>query len=380
MTIVPAMNPLRAIQLDDPYPYYAELTRERPFYFDSELKLWVAADAASVRAVLAAPHMQVRPSAQPIPSGIVDTPAGEIFRQLVRMRENEYQQRIKSVIIQALSSADLQQVRRLAMELAVMQLRQGTELNAWLFSVPASVVATLCGFIPEEVPDIVALIAEFVLCIPATANAEQQARASKAAEQLLAYFGKEIEKARQGTLLSALLQTAVSQEWTQRAPLIANAIGFLSQTYDATAGLIGNALLAAQRYPKIQLADACPEFVKEVSRFDASIQNTRRFATEAFAYCGHVVEPGQTVLLLFAAANRDPAINTYPQEFILDRAEATSFSFSDGRHRCPGASLAQAITCGMLDAMQRYNPEAIGQVQHTGYLPSGNARIPELIL
>lgn len=373
------MNPLSAIQHPYPYPYYAELTRERPFYFDNKLNLWVASDAASVRVILNAPQMQVRPVAQPVPTGLIGTPAGEVFGQLVRMQDGEYHRQLKSTIIQALSSVDSQYVRALATDITNIQLRQKTDINKLMFLVPASVIAILCGFVPDMVPEILSLIAEFVLCIPPTAGVEQQQRASQAARQLLTFFAKEIEQAKQGTLFSELLQASSDNGWTQHAALISNAIGFLSQTYDATAGLIGNTLLAYRHYSDAFAANVLPSFIKEVSRFDAPIQNTRRFAASSFSHNGQQIDQGQTILLLLAAANRDPASTVHPHEFILGRMQEQSFTFSDGKHRCPGAKIAQDITCGVVDALLKYQPNWADKPYRVRYLPSGNARIPEFI-
>lgn len=373
------MNPLNAIQHPYPYPYYAELTQERPFYFDNRLNLWVASDAASVSAILNASQMQVRPVAQPVPTGLIDTPAGEVFGQLVRMQDGEYHRQLKSTIIQALSSVDSQYVRALATDITSMLLHQKADINKLMFLVPASVIATLCGFVPNTIPEIVSLISEFILCIPSTASVEQQQRANQAARQLMTFFAKEIEQAEQGTLLSELLQAASDKGRIQRAALIANAIGFFSQTYDATAGLIGNTLLAYRRYPDAFATNVLPTFIKEVSRFDAPIQNTLRFAATSFSHNSQQVEQGQTVLLLLAAANRDPASTAYPHEFIPGRMQEQSFTFSDGKHHCPGAKLAQDMACGVIDTLLKYEPNWTEKQYRVRYLPSGNARIPEFI-
>ena len=56
--------------------------------------------------------------------------------------------------------------------------------------------------------------------------------------------------------------------------VIANAIGFLFQAYEATAGLIGNTLLVLASHPEIreeaETAGSFAEVVQEVIRFDPS--------------------------------------------------------------------------------------------------------------
>lgn len=375
-----SLNPLTAIQHESPWNYYSELIREKPIYFEDALKSWIVSDAASIDMILNDPSFQVRPLAQPVPYGIETTAAGEIYRQLIRMREGEYHQQLKNIIVQALSTADLSSVQTLAKHYAQLLLDNGEEINRWIFTVPAAIVANLCGFIPKNVPNIVKLIAEFVLCIPNNASIEHQQRASFAARELLTLFSEEINQAPENSLLNELLYCASKNGWMQQAPLVANAIGFLSQTYDATAGLTGNVLLLIQHYPDLWNQDTAKIFIKEAARYASPIQNTRRFATKNITINGHKIISGDTILLLLAAANHDPKCFPQPEVFKLERSYAEYYSFSGGRHLCPGAAIAQAITLGMLTALDEYSPNWNQHLQLLRYLPSGNARIPEFFL
>jgi len=374
------ITPLNANQHENPYDWYDSLLRKQPFGFDPALKLWIAADADSVTAVLEAEQLQVRPSSEPIPIGLIGTPAGEVFGGLVRMREGEYHHRLKNIIIGAIASADMQQVQQKAFTFTSQGLRCHNKINDLMFTIPAMVVASLCGFTNDSLPEMTGLIAEFVLCIPASASSEQQARASRAAEQLLMRYSSQFECVKKGMFLAPLLHAAVVDDLPNRAALITNSIGLLSQTYDATAGLIGNALLAAQRYPQSFNEASLKDFLEEVARFDAPIQNTRRFAAAPFRWRDQEIATGETILLLLAAANRDLRANPQADEFIPGRTNSRCFTFSHGRHRCPGQQLAIAIASGFIDALQQHNVGAIDALRCTGYRASGNARIPELTL
>jgi cytochrome P450 len=114
-------------------------------------------------------------------------------------------------------------------------------------------------------------------------------------------------------------------------------------------------------------------FIREVARHDAPIQNTRRFTVAAFHYDGHEVQPGRQVLLLLAAANRDPAANPQPHQFLPQRVQPQLFTFSTGAHRCPGEVLAIAITVGVITALREAQPSAFTLPSEIGWLASGNA-------
>jgi cytochrome P450 len=64
------------------------------------------------------------------------------------------------------------------------------------------------------------------------------------------------------------------------------------------------------------------------------------------------IEPGQTVFLGLAAANRDPSVFADPDDLRLDRTEAhRHVGFGHGIHHCLGAPLARLETAVAIDAV-----------------------------
>ncbi|MFF4695189.1 cytochrome P450 [Streptomyces chattanoogensis] len=356
-------TPSTAATHPDPYPFYADLVAHRPFGHDSDSGLWVAAGASAVSAVLADPACRVRPPTEPVPCGILGTPAGEVFGELVRMTDGAPQMRRKQVLLAALRTITEERVVALAAE----QAGSATDWTDLQFGVPVRVVAALLGLAGDIPGEAARLIGEFVRCIPASATAGDQAAAAAAATRLRDLLGPYV-RAGSGGLTGELVRLAARDDRPESAPLLANMIGLLSQTYDATAGLIGNTLLALARHGP---PDDLPAFVAEVARHDAPIQNTRRFVATPTTIAGHEVPAGSAILLLLAAANRDPAANPDPHAFRPGRADPRVFTFGQGAHRCPGRAMAAAITLGVTATVT-------GTPSHEGYRPSPNARIPVL--
>lgn len=368
-------NPIDAVTAPDPYPYYARLVAERPLAFDEELGLWVAAGASEVIAVLNAPGLRVRPSAQPVPPGIQGTPAGEVFGSLVRMNDGETHTRLKAMVGTALARVEAESVRELAALAARRVLDEsGLDFDGLLFAVPVRVVAGLCGLPGEQADEAARLIGRFVTCLRPDATPGRLGEAAAAAERLKALMRPDT-RPRDG-LLTALAHAAVHAVSPDQ--VACNAVGLLSQTYEATAGLIGNTLLAmARQEPPAALAP----FIREVARHDAPIQNTRRFAAEPVRCGGSVIEPGQAVLAVLAAANRDPAVNPDPHRFAPDRTNAAVFTFGGAAHRCPGGEPAVAITEGAVGALLDAGFDPASELSpEPAYRPSPNARIPVLTL
>ena len=78
--------------------------------------------------------------------------------------------------------------------------------------------------------------------------------------------------------------------------------------------------------------DAMRDFVAEVERHQAPIQNTPRFAAEAVMLAGCAIRAGQGVLLVLASANRDETPNPQPDRFDPQRSGRRSMGF--GRRAC----------------------------------------------
>ena len=91
------------------------------------------------------------------------------------------------------------------------------------------------------------------------------------------------------------------------------------------------------------------------------------------------IEPGESVLVLLAAANRDPAVNPDPAEFRPGRPAPALFTFGAAGHGCPGESLALGIATAVLDAIldAGWQP-AEARPLSVAYRPSGNIRVPLL--
>lgn len=366
------MDPITAATHHAPYPYYASLRTQGGLTFDPHLKLWIAGSAEAVCAVLRHADCHVRPAHEPVPKAIADGPAGRVFGRLMRMNEGERQRCPRSVIAPALQDVDPQQVEALVRARGITEDAEG--LHQAQFIGPASVIAALLGFSPTQSHLISELTGDFVACLSPLSQAAQLDAAHRAAERLETLFQKRIQ-APDSPLLTRICQGLAADPDS----LIANLIGLLSQTYEATAGLIGNALLALIRDPALRhavMADPkqISPLLAEVQRFDPCVQNTRRFVAAPCEILGATLNSGDVILVLLASANRDPLLNPQPDDFLLDRPNRRSFSFGTGRHECPGQTLALGIAQATLALILEREPRWDSLTW--SYRPSVNGRIP----
>jgi cytochrome P450 len=359
------MNPISAATHVDPYPYYAELRAEGGLTFHPDLNLWVASSARAVCAVLAHADCRVRPAQEPVPAAIAKGMAGKVFSQLMRMNDGERQRCPRAAIEPELAALDLEPINALVAARLITADADG--VYKAMFRGPVCVVAALLGFTPAQARAVSELTADFVACLSPLSNDLQLAAADAAAEQLRGYF-IELLAEPASDLLSAIQQRFVGDEEI----LIANLIGLCSQTFEACAGLIGNTLLALRHQPALR-GESIDALLSEAQRFDPSVQNTRRFVAAPCEIAGVRVEAGDVILLL-ASANRDPALNERPEEFVLQRENRRSFSFGSGRHQCPGQALAMSIAGATVREILGRGIDLNRLGWH--YRPSLNGRIP----
>jgi cytochrome P450 len=116
--------------------------------------------------------------------------------------------------------------------------------------------------------------------------------------------------------------------------------------HETTMNLIGNGTVAMLRQRdqwERLVADPslAPGAVEECLRFDGPVHLTARTATVPAEIGGVSVEPGQGLVTLLAAANRDPARFADPDRLDITRPDNHHLTFSQGAHYCLGAALAR---------------------------------------
>ncbi|MET3498095.1 cytochrome P450 [Variovorax boronicumulans] len=374
-------DPVAAVTHADPYPFYAELRAGPPLAWHPKLRVWVASRAEVIESLLLAHGaLHVRPAAEPVPRAIVGSPAGEVFGHLVRMNDGAAHRAHRPALQRALAGLDLDAVHAAALRVA--QAASPQPLSDALFSVPVRTVAHLLGFADEALPQVDRWMRDFVACLSPLSTADPLQDASAAAAALMARIEAITAGAspRHGTLLAAVREQSAASAPLARS-LLANLVGLLSQTCDATAGLLGNSLIAVMREASLRQALparlALQAVVEETARHDPAVHNTRRFAAEPVTIAGTPLAAGDAVLLVLAAANRDPAFNADPDNFRLVRERRRMLGFGHGMHACPGQALACTLAAAGLEAVLGRAPD-LDAMRERGwhYRPSANARIP----
>jgi cytochrome P450 len=122
--------------------------------------------------------------------------------------------------------------------------------------------------------------------------------------------------------------------------------------------LVGNAVVLFARYPDqwqkiVDDPDKIPRAVEEILRFVPPSQYQGRYSVAERKFEGGTVPAGFPVLLITAAATRDPRTFERADEFDVERTPGISIGFGHGTHSCLGAALARMESRVAIEEMTR---------------------------
>ncbi|MDF3293697.1 cytochrome P450 family protein [Streptomyces silvisoli] len=153
-------------------------------------------------------------------------------------------------------------------------------------------------------------------------------------------------------LISALIRASDHGEHLTENEAAAMAFILLFAGFETTVNLIGNGTYALLRDPGQRRllqdsvgrgeTDLLATAVEELLRYDGPVElATWRFATEPLTIGGRSIGTGDPVLVVLAAADRDPERFAGPDTLDLARRDNPHLGFGHGIHYCLGAPLAR---------------------------------------
>ena len=142
--------------------------------------------------------------------------------------------------------------------------------------------------------------------------------------------------------------------------------------------MLSNAALVLQEQPELldrvrNDKPGLPDVVEEMLRLQSPVNCLARVMTTDVELHGEKLREGDRVMVMYAAANRDPRHFEEPERFDPDRKPNDHVALSHGIHFCLGSHLARLET--------RIGLEVLGDLLPSARLhPEQGARIPIGIL
>jgi pimeloyl-[acyl-carrier protein] synthase len=367
--------------VDDPYPLFGRLLTEAPAHKTS-LGPWLVTRHADIDR-LGRRDLLSRVAIEQRFQGLSgDSPMVRLTAAALNFHNPPDHTRLRSLVSKGFTPRGVTAWRPMVTAL-VEDLLAGIEgrdeidvLADFAISVPMQVICQLLG-IPEEFHEssiryVDALVAMFE---PGPKSPElwqeADAIAAQTYDQVAGYVA---ERSRHlgDDVLSGLITASEGDDRLTRDEIIGQVLNLHIAGFETTANLIANTVLTLLRNPdQLALLQASPALiggaVEEGLRYESPARTVMAAPAERDIELESVTIPaGDPVILVVAAANRDPAVFDDPGRFDIQRSPNPHIAFSSGYHFCLGAHLARLEAQIALGALIQRFPQmslATGEVQ-----------------
>jgi cytochrome P450 len=352
----------------DPYPTYARLREEAPAYYNDRYDFWALSRHTDVEKALVnwQAFSNTRSDILDIIKAGIDLPPGVILFE--DPPTHTMHRGLMSRVFTPKRMAALEdQVRGFcARSLDPLVGADGFDIIEELASVmPMRVIGMLLG-IPEQ--DQVAVRDKTDANLRTEPGQPMQVREENVASgDMFADYIEWRSKHPSDDLMTQLLnaefedETGETRKLTRQEVLTYTAV-MAGAGNETTGRLIGwlAKLLAEhpdQRREVVEDRSLVPRVIDEALRFEPTGHATARYVMEDIEYHGTTIQAGSPILLMIAAANRDPRRYTNPDVFDIHRDDIQHLTFGFGLHFCLGANLARLEGRVALDELLNRFPE-----------------------
>lgn len=372
-------NPFDPALLADPYPRYRQLLETQPVVHLPAFSAWVALRWADCRSVLADRRFSADRSQSTLLSQMPRTTGDpdldrrlELFDRLLLTLDPPDHTRLRRLVGSAFTpkrvAALEERVAEVASELldALPVGRDVDLMDAYAEPLPVIVISELLGLPAEDRRRLKEWSDDVALLLDPFPPMEAILRFARSVDAFRSYLDDRFALARRrpgDDLVTALVEARDGTDALDDDEMFAMVVLLVAAGHETTTNLIGNAVIALHRHPDqrvslIEDPDVMANGVDELLRYDSPVQRTSRVATEVLRVGDVEVPPGDIVITLLGAANRDGSVFENPDSLDLSRENAGQhLSFGHGIHHCLGAPLARLEGRIALPALYRRFPK-----------------------
>ena len=314
----------------------------------------------------------MRPPGGEIPQALRGGPAARMWAHSISMSDPPDHTRLRRLLSPAFTPRATEgyrpMVERIVTEaLDAVEPRGEMEvMSDFAMVVPMRVICGLLG-IPDQdwqmlmdwTPDLLRMF------VPDANDEEGIELCHRSCAKFIEYLGALVDRHREfptDNLTSRLVALEEVGDRLSRDELIATLRGLLTAGFETTMGLIGSMVLGLLLNPEQMAAlrsspELVPNAVEEFLRWEAPLHAHYRYLTTDWEVDGERMSPGERVLALIAAANRDPDLYDHPDKIDIHRPDIKHLSFGGGRHLCLGAPLARMeAQVAIRELLKRFDP------------------------
>lgn len=330
----------------DPSADYAWLRENAPVYYSEEAGAWGLTRHADVSFAERNPEIfssanGSRPIGRPQPSMIdSDDPQHYRRRKLVSKGFTPRQ-------VNAMEDHVREIVKTLIARMLAQPERKADLVRQFAAPLPMTMIGEMLGVDHDHLDqlqhwaDVMVMLSD---------GGELSYKAGEAFTEYVEYTTKVIENRRADPdatdLIGILVHAEIDGEKLDFSELIGESLLLLVGGNETTRNVISGGLAQLMKHPD-QMArlredpSLIPTAVEECLRWVSPVVNMARTTTRDVELHGVTIPAGETVLLLYGAANRDPELFTEPETFDAFRTPNNHIAFGSGPHFCLGSSLAR---------------------------------------
>ncbi|HYH50532.1 MAG TPA: cytochrome P450 [Acidimicrobiia bacterium] len=345
---------------DDPYGVYAAVRQEapvRPVILADGRPAWIITGYDEARQALLDHRLAKNiGKALAIRPGIVGAGfAHPLFGHHVLSADGDDHTRLRRLVSVGFTTARMAALRprvQAIVDQLLDQLEQTPDAEPvdivarFALPLPMTVIGELLGV---PVHDRAQLRTWFTEVFATPISPADDAAGRAAADAVYAYLGDLIaaKRAQPGDDMLSALAASADGDRLHEDELLSTAWLLIVAGHDTTVNLIGNGLVALFRHPDelARLRDdlsLVPAAVEEFLRYDGPVQHTTfRMTTEPVSIGGVDIPAHEQVLVVLAAADRDPGHFADPDRLDIGRPDNRHIAFGHGVHFCLGAPLAR---------------------------------------
>jgi len=336
-------NPYSRNLRADPYEAYRQIQEDFPAYFNPKFRFWVISRHEDVSAAL-------QDSRRYSSASGITLQSFSGFKPMIILMDPPRQAELRALLQRAFTPRRIagleDRIRAIARDLiaAFRQSRGGDFVRAFAAPYPTTVIAELLGIDAKD-RERFKIWSDQIMTSSSTAADSLK----EAYDSIFAYF-REVTAQRRcqpgEDLVSALVNAEAEGKTLTEDELLGFCALLLIAGNETMANFLSNVMLTLHRNPKVRQEIVAqpallPSAIEELLRFEPSVHELGRTLTCDVELHGQKLSRGDRVLLLIAAANRDPRKFSAPDRIDIRRHPNEHLSFGLGAHYCLGASLAR---------------------------------------
>ena len=355
----------------DPYPFYERRRRDGDVVGDETAQAWLVLGYDAAREILGGSGWTSNPLANPNARAALDFMGSDLVERSMLFADGANHERLRGSVRDVFTRSFITGLSAGVEAIATAVIDHPPTATAFDFMadialpLPIAVAGEWLGLdsdsaalLREESPAIIRMLG--ALTDPDDIAAGAAAFASLVTEFLPLAADRRTHPG------DDLLSVIASDPDLLLDDVVVTAILIAVAGHETTANLLGAAMirLLAVGPGGTRIVDGLdpsdPALITELLRLDAPVQATARTATQNQLVGDVEIAAGQPVLVVVAAANRDPAIFDEPDQLRLHRSGPAPLAFGYGAHYCLGAALARLEAAVALRRILTRNPVLAG--------------------